>query len=411
MPAVDDPFAGRAQWFAEHYRSTRGRARLELVLGRLLEALPEPPAEVLDAGGGTGAFSIPLAERGYRVTVLDRSREWLDQAEESARGSGVELTLVEGRVEEVRRVVDGEFDALLCHTVLAYSEEPEGVLTALRSVARPGATLSVLEKNRLALPVRPGLQADYAEARRLLDEPLAAGRLGIVNRAYYPAELRAMLLRTGWRPGGWAGIRVFSDQAREEVEEDTFAAILSLERAAFTREPYRRMGRLVHLLGVADDAPPPLHEVQRISLSRASPATRESWPEEDALSPSELRAFLDRKRYGILSTTRPTGRPHAAMIAFLYRDGRFWLPAVAGSVRVRNAEHEPAASLVVTEGEGPQHIAVVIEGDALVHHDVEPILSEFLFDAWRRRFGSELDWAGAMIELLPRRVLSHRSRS
>ena len=31
----------------------------------------------------------------------------------------------------------------------------------------------------------------------------------------------------------------------------------------------------------------------------------------------------------------------------------------------------------------------------------------FLREAWRERFGTELDWAGAVIELVPGKVLSY----
>ncbi|MGH9064930.1 MAG: hypothetical protein ACRD0L_13340 [Acidimicrobiales bacterium] len=55
-------------------------------------------------------------------------------------------------------------------------------------MARPGALLSVLAKNRLALPLRPGLTGDYEEARRLLGTPLVAGNLGIVSRTSPPAS-------------------------------------------------------------------------------------------------------------------------------------------------------------------------------------------------------------------------------
>jgi len=36
--------------------------------------LPPEGGSILDAGAGTGRFSLPLAKRGYRVTHLDISR-------------------------------------------------------------------------------------------------------------------------------------------------------------------------------------------------------------------------------------------------------------------------------------------------------------------------------------------------
>src|SRR2546422_123181 len=97
----EDRFAGKGEWFDEGYRaSPHGRIRLVLVLERLLLRLPAPPATILDAGGGTGAFAIPLAERGYDVTVLDPSADWLAVAERNAALAGASLRLVRGPAEE-----------------------------------------------------------------------------------------------------------------------------------------------------------------------------------------------------------------------------------------------------------------------------------------------------------------------
>src|SRR5207244_11436438 len=105
-------------------------------------AAPAPPARVLDAGGGTGAFAIPLALRGYEVTILDRSDEWLGVAEANAASAGVSVRLIHGPAEEAPALASGPFDAVLCHTVLIYAEDPGSILRALREVAAPGAMRS-----------------------------------------------------------------------------------------------------------------------------------------------------------------------------------------------------------------------------------------------------------------------------
>jgi S-adenosylmethionine-dependent methyltransferase len=408
--AGGDPFAGKAEWFDRGYReSTHGRVRLDLVLERLLPALPPPPARVLDAGGGTGAFAIPLAALGYRVTVLDLNGEWLAVAERAATASGVDLSLVQGKAEEAPSMVEGLFDAVLCHTVLIYAAEPDRTLRALRDVARPGAVLSSLEKNRDALAVRPSKQEDFAEALRVMDDPVASGRLGIPNRSLTVGELRALMLRTGWLPERWGGIRVYADGVIEAVDDRTFDTIMELERRASVREPHRRFGRFLHVLARAWE-PEPLAAIQERSFDGVAEGTRESWPPERSLGAEALWAFLERKRYAILSTTRPDGRPHSAMVAFCLRDDRLWLPAVAGARRTRNLHREPSAALLVTDGEGDEHVAVLVEGQAAVHDDPRPLLDSWLRDAWRDRHGTELDWAGAIIELIPTKALSYSAR-
>ncbi len=244
-------FDERAEWFDRHYSTTRGRVRAALVLERLADILPPPPGTVLDVGGGSGAIAVPLATDGYGVTVLDPSTAMLDLAGRHAADAGVELRLVPGGVEMLAELAPGPFDAICCHAVLLYLDDPGAHLAALRGVVAAGATLSLLEKNRLALAMRPGLRGDYAEAIRVLDDPVATGNLGIENRSRSVDEWTELLEQTGWRLDSWVGIRLFSDLAPDDLDPVAYWQLLTLEREAGRREPYRSAARLVHLSATA----------------------------------------------------------------------------------------------------------------------------------------------------------------
>ena len=248
---MEDRFAGRADGFDEHYTEPRGRVRLDLVLERLDGVLPPPPVRILDAGGGTGAFAIPLARIGYDITIVDQSADWLEHARPKADAAGVDLDLVNIGLESLTDAGLEPFDAILCHAVLMYIDDPAVVLRTLRSVAAPGAVLSLLEKNRDGIALRPGLQGDYAEARRLLTERDSVGRLGVGNRAYAVSEWLAMLAAAGWSPDEWVGIRLFSDHAPDGLGTDAYTALLKLERDAGAIDPYRQISRLVHFVARA----------------------------------------------------------------------------------------------------------------------------------------------------------------
>jgi SAM-dependent methyltransferase len=107
----------------------------------LLRLLPPPGARVLDAGAGTGAISLLLAELGYRVTALDLSEQMLARARTKAEARGLELEVVTGPVEEPP---PGPFDAVVERHVLWTTLDPRGVLAAWRAVA-PGGRLVLLE--------------------------------------------------------------------------------------------------------------------------------------------------------------------------------------------------------------------------------------------------------------------------
>jgi SAM-dependent methyltransferase len=98
---------------------------------------------VLDAGAGTGAMTLLLAELGYRATALDLSEAMLGKARDKARRAGLEgIDFVIGRADEPP---EGPFDAIVERNMLWTNPDPEGTLEAWRRVAAPGGTLLVME--------------------------------------------------------------------------------------------------------------------------------------------------------------------------------------------------------------------------------------------------------------------------
>lgn len=86
-------------------------AHLEKEIARHLEGV----RTVLDAGGGSGRFSIWLAKQGYMVTHLDISAPMLEMAKEKAAQAGVleKMTFVQGQLTELSAYRDGEFDLVI----------------------------------------------------------------------------------------------------------------------------------------------------------------------------------------------------------------------------------------------------------------------------------------------------------
>src|ERR1700691_5321389 len=79
----DDTWASLVEPFAdEAYASVKGLVRTYVMHQHLLEHLPEPPATVLDVGGGAGNQSFPLAQAGYELTLLDSSPAMLEKAQQ-----------------------------------------------------------------------------------------------------------------------------------------------------------------------------------------------------------------------------------------------------------------------------------------------------------------------------------------
>jgi len=67
---------------------------------------------ILDVGAGTGAFSIPLAQRGYQVTHFDISPIMLEIARRKAGGLA-NIHFVEGNAVDLYRFANRSFDLVL----------------------------------------------------------------------------------------------------------------------------------------------------------------------------------------------------------------------------------------------------------------------------------------------------------
>jgi hypothetical protein len=109
-----------------------------------------------------------------------------------------------------------------------------------------------------------------------------------------------------------------------------------------------------------------LDQLQEETFAKASPATRDSYPPERRMVGEELRSYLDRRVFAVVSSTRRSGRPHAALSSYVRRNTTFWLPTVAGSIRERNLQSQPWLVLVVAEGDRGDHVAVIVEGPGAV---------------------------------------------
>jgi S-adenosylmethionine-dependent methyltransferase len=130
----EDTWASLADQYAEAFASVKGYVRTYVLHQQLLEHLPEPPAAVLDVGGGAGHHSFPLAQAGYDVTLLDSSPAMLDKARQRLQRLPDDVqrrvTLVEADGENADEAVHGQrFAAVLCHGVLGYYlEQPERLI-------------------------------------------------------------------------------------------------------------------------------------------------------------------------------------------------------------------------------------------------------------------------------------------
>ena len=136
-------------------------ARTTILLDRYL---PAPASDVIDVGGGPGRYALWLAERGYRVHLVDPVPLHIEQARSaSANQSGRALSGAEiGDARELR-FPDESADAVLLLGPLYHLPERDDRIRALseaRRVCRPGGVVIAAGISRFASAI-DGLRGGY----------------------------------------------------------------------------------------------------------------------------------------------------------------------------------------------------------------------------------------------------------
>lgn len=234
-------------------RSIRTTVVWELLQAALGDRAGPGGLDVLDVGGGTGGFAVPLAALQHRVTVVDPSPDALASLQRRAREVGVEVTAVQGDAAGMLDVVAaGSADLVLCHGVLEHVDEVAPALAALAAVLRPGGTLSLLAAHRNAVVVARAVAGRFAEARHALTDP--DGRWGPgdpLPRRFTEPVLRELLAGAGLSVVSVHGVRTVADLVPGAVvDQEPGAAdeLVALERLAAGLPEFRAVAAQLHVL-------------------------------------------------------------------------------------------------------------------------------------------------------------------
>jgi S-adenosylmethionine-dependent methyltransferase len=206
---------------------------------------------VLDVGGGTGGFAVPMAEAGHRVTVVDASPDALAALTRRAAEAGVDdrVRAVQGDGDALAGLVEtGSVDLILCHSVLEVVDDPAGVVAAVVAALRPGGAVSVLVAGRAAAVLGRAFNGNLEAASALLTDPDGrAGPRDTLRRRYDAETAGALLGAAGLRVEEVHGVRVLADLLPAAVLESDPQAMLDLELALSSRPPFRDIASQLHL--------------------------------------------------------------------------------------------------------------------------------------------------------------------
>jgi len=155
-------------------------------------------AKVLDAAGGTGKWSVPIAREGPHVVLADLSDGMLDVAREKIAEAGLN-----GRIEIHQTDIttldfeDETFDMVFCDHALCFVEDTERAVHELTRVLKRDSPIVISAQNRYPLSLSI-LADDFEKGMRILhgeEHFMMQGRVPVHTLG--PQEFRVLLESKG----------------------------------------------------------------------------------------------------------------------------------------------------------------------------------------------------------------------
>ena len=210
-------------------------------------------SEVVDVGGGTGGFAVPLAELGHRVTVVDSNPDALAALERRAAESGVSVRAMQGDAVDLPDLLGRDAaDLVLCHSVLEYVDDPAATMAALTATVRPGGSVSILVAGQVAAALHRAVAGHFDEARAVLTDP--SGRWGEgdrMPRRFTRETLSSLVRGANLHVAELHGVRIFADLVPGGMldgDADSADALIALESVAAVHPVLRDLATQLHLV-------------------------------------------------------------------------------------------------------------------------------------------------------------------
>jgi S-adenosylmethionine-dependent methyltransferase len=222
------------------------------------------PLSVIDVGGGTGGFAVPLAQSGHRVTVIDASPDALASLRRRTVDAGVAdlVSGVQGDGDQLAALVAPQSaDLVLCHSVLEEVDDPAQVLASIAAILRAGGAASIVVANRRGAILAKALAGHIAAAVDLLADGSASagagggasgagspGGAGKSQRRFDTESASTLIAAAGFDVESVHGVRVIADIVPGTLVDADAQALLNFELAAAGQPPFRDIATQLHLL-------------------------------------------------------------------------------------------------------------------------------------------------------------------
>ncbi len=197
-------------------------------------------ARILDAGGGTGKWTIPIVEMGYCVSLSDVSKRMLEIAKQKLAKENLldRVEIVIADVTKMDMFKDATFDFVLCEgDPLSYCTDPLKGIGELVRVAKRGSFIMASVDNLYSRVMWSIRQGQLDQATKALESQWVAHEFPVYF--FKPGELAQRFQEAGCKVENMVGKNIFSRGLGEDQlsETKTFTKVLKLE-LEYCEDPY-----------------------------------------------------------------------------------------------------------------------------------------------------------------------------
>lgn len=252
--------SGVPQW-KEAQQTVRVRLRRRLSHDYLMRHVSQlygstPRLRVLDAGGGNGHASLPIAQSGAFVDVVDRSMAMLHDLETSAEAIGLQgqIKAHAHDIRGIRNLFEPEtFDVLICHNVIHYSPAWEELLFSMIAPLKSGGLFSLVVRNWYAEPYRINVNDHTAEELpALLERTRGPSRVFDADVLFFSsAYCQGWLCKQGFDILGDYGLLCRADEQQElpaSGDQMLLEKLQALESSMGELVPYKHTARYLQII-------------------------------------------------------------------------------------------------------------------------------------------------------------------
>lgn len=138
-------------WSAKWYDRNSRKSRLKEMCSYadLVEAHVAKGAAVLEVAPGPGYLSIELARRGFLVTGVEISADFVEIEQRNAKEADVSVDFKQGNASALPQP-DGTFDFIICSAAFKNFRDPLDALNEMYRVLKPEGVALILDMNHAA---------------------------------------------------------------------------------------------------------------------------------------------------------------------------------------------------------------------------------------------------------------------